>query len=327
MRYFVTGATGFIGGYLTSQLLINGHTVTALVRTREQAQALAPYGVHPWLGNVLAKDSMRRGMARSDGVFHLAAVTRRGTRHRRYLRAVNVEGTRNVLELMRDLHIPRGVFTSGLMVNGDTRGMTLDEGSKFEGRLGSAYDRSKWAAHHEVALPMMRRGLPLTIVMPGVVYGPRDMGSFGGTLARYVLGRVPAVPTRTTFCWGHVMDIAQGHVLAMEWGRSGDTYIICGPPQRLRATLNMAGVLVGKRRGPFPAPWWLLRPAAAAMRSVGYVMPPLRGPGERLGVLAGRTYLGDDSRARRELGFSPRPLEEGLPDTVRALLQDHFETP
>jgi nucleoside-diphosphate-sugar epimerase len=325
MRYFVTGATGFIGGYVTSQLLAGGHEVAALVRSREQAQALAPYGVRPCIGDVLAKDSMRRAMARSDGVFHLAAETRRGTRHRRYQRAVNVEGTRNVLELMRDLQIPRGVFTSGLMVNGDTGTRTVGEGYVFSGRFHSNYDRSKWQAHHEVALPMIRRGLPLTIVMPGVVYGPRDMGSFGGTLARYVLGRVPAVPTRTTFCWGHVMDVAQGHILAMERGRSGATYMICGPPQRLRAVLNMAGVLVGKRRGPLPAPWWLLRPAAAVMRGTGYLIPPVRGAGERLGVLAGHTYLGDDTRARREIGFSPRPLEEGLPDTVRALLQDTFE--
>ena len=327
MRYFVTGATGFIGGYVTSQLLANGHDVTVLVRTREQAQALTPYGVRPYLGDVLAKDSMRRGMARTDGVFHLAAATERGTRHRRYQRAVNVEGTRNVLELMRDLHIPRGVFTSGLMVNGDTRGKAVDEGYLYEGRFLSAYDRSKWEAHHEVALPMIRRGLPLVIVMPGVVYGPRDMGSLGGTLARYVLGRVPAVPTRTAFCWGHVMDVAHGHILAMERGRRGATYIIGGPARRLRAVLNMAGVLVGKRRGPFPAPWWLLRPAAALLRGPGYLVPPLRGAGERLGVLAGRTYLGDDSRARQELGFTPRLLEAGLPDTVRALLQDQFEAP
>jgi nucleoside-diphosphate-sugar epimerase len=266
-------------------------------------------------------------MAGADGVFHLAGHFRVGSRHRRYVEAVNVEGTRNVLEVMRDQRVGRGVFTSSLAVNSDTGGRMVDESYRFTGRHLSAHDRIRWRAHYEVAVPMILEGLPLVIVMPGAVYGPGAGGDIGSLVTAYVRGHVPAVPTRSAFSWGHVMDVAQGHILAMGRGRPGRTYMICGPPHPLRHVLRTAGRLVGKRRGPFPLPWWLLRPAAAAARAGGILAPPLRRAGDRLRVLAGRTYLGNDARARRELGFTPRPLEEGLPDTVRSMLQGLFEPP
>jgi dihydroflavonol-4-reductase len=324
MQYFVTGATGFIGGHLTSRLLAEGHLVTALVRTPEQARALARYGVRSYIGDVLDKESLRRAMRRAEGVFHLAAYVRVGTRHRRWAESVNVGGTRNVLEVMRDLRIPKGVYTSTLAVNGDTRGRAVDESYRSQGRLPSIYQRTKWAAHHEVALPMVRRGLPLVIAMPGAVYGPGDQSDLGRTLAAYLRGRLPLVPTRTAFCWAHVADVAGGLVGAMERGQPGEAYMVCGPAHTLRHALALAGGLAGKRQPPLPLPWWLLRPVAWGARGLGFTVPPLRGAAEKLRLGAGTTHLGSDAKARAELGFAPRSLEEGMPDTVRALLQDLF---
>lgn len=327
MHYFITGATGFIGGYLTSRLLAEGHLVTALVRTPEQARALARYGVRPYIGDVLDKESVRRAMRRAEGVFHLAAYVRVGIRDRRQAEAVNLTGTRHVLEVMRDFHVPRGVYTSSLAVNGDTKGRVVDESYHHHGRLPSAYQRTKWQAHYEVALPMMRRGLPLVIAMPGAVYGPGDHSDLARTIGSHLRGRLPVAPTRTAFCWAHVEDVAAGLLGAMQEGKPGETYILGGPAHPLWEVLRRAGRLAGKHHGPLPLPWWALLPVAWGAQGVAPVLPPLRGAAERLRLGAGTTHLGSDARARAELGFAPRSLDEGLPDTVRSILQDLFAAP
>lgn len=325
MHYFVTGATGFVGGYVTSLLLAEGHAVTTLVADREEARSLAPYGVRPHIGAVFDKDSMRRGMRGVDGVFHLEEWRRIGGRDRRAAEAINVGGTRNVLELMGDLRVPRGVLLGNLMAFGDTGGRIVDERFQPDGRHLSTYGRTKAQAHFEVAVPMMRRGLPLMILQPGLVYGPGRGGDLGNLLRRYLLGRLPLAPTGSAFCWAHVEDVAAAHVLAMETGRPGESYIVGGPPHTPREVLTVAGRLVGRKRGPVPLPGLLLRPAAAALGGLGWVIPPLKGSAERLRVASGATYLGDSSKAERELGFRPRPLRDGLPDAVRGLLGELFD--
>src|SRR4030042_6837806 len=103
MPYLLTGATGFIGSHLTAWLLAEGHLVTALLRTSEQARGLAPFGVRCYVGDLLDKASVRRAMQRVQGVFHLGAYVRVATRHRQGAASVNVTGTWHVLEVMREL--------------------------------------------------------------------------------------------------------------------------------------------------------------------------------------------------------------------------------
>ena len=196
MHYFVTGATGFLGGYVTSHLLAAGHEVTALVRTRSEARAIAPYGVRPHIGTVTEKESMRPGMRRVDGVVHTAGH-RIAFPDRDTMRAVNVDGTRNVLELMGELSIPKGVYTSGISVLGDTGGRVLTEVRRPTTPQPTHYDRVRGEALFEVAHPMMRRGLPLTVLMPGIVYGPGDTSTMADLFRRFIVGKMATVPART----------------------------------------------------------------------------------------------------------------------------------
>src|SRR5688572_19597821 len=112
MHYFVTGATGFVGGRVARQLVAAGHTVNAVVRTPAKAQDLAALGVRVSAGDVTDKESMRAPMTGVDGVFHIAGWYKLGVRDKSDAEAINVQGTRNVLELMRELRIPKGVYTS-----------------------------------------------------------------------------------------------------------------------------------------------------------------------------------------------------------------------
>src|SRR5512143_4116772 len=166
MNYFVTGATGFIGGAVARRLREAGHQVRALVRDPEKAGSLRQSGIHVFRGDVTDKESMRPGMQGVDGVFHVAGWYKIGTRDKSGGERINIQGTRNVLELMQELQIPKGVYTSTLGVNSDTDGKLVDETYRFNGKHVTEYDRTK-AVAHEIADEFIREGVRLNIVMPG----------------------------------------------------------------------------------------------------------------------------------------------------------------
>ena len=235
MRYFLTGATGFIGGAVARQLAGAGHKVVALVRDPAKAANLAALGAALHKGDITAKETLRRAMTGVEGVFHIAAWYKIGEGTLDEARTINVQGTRNVLELMRELNIPKGVYTSTLAVFSDTKGQLVDESYRHDGPWLSIYDRSKWEAHYEVALPMIQQGLPLVIVQPGLVYGPGDKSPVRETLVQYLQRKLPLVPRKTAFNWAHVEDTARGHLLAMEKGQPGESYILAGSAHTLEA--------------------------------------------------------------------------------------------
>ncbi len=122
MKYFVTGATGFIGGRVARQLLAAGHEVITLARTPSKAQDLVALGVKVHAGDITDKESLRTPMRGVGGVFHIAAWYKVGARDKSQAETINVGGTRNVLKMMKELGIPKGVYTSTLTVFQDTRG-------------------------------------------------------------------------------------------------------------------------------------------------------------------------------------------------------------
>ena len=209
---------------------------------------------------------MRRPMTGVDGVFHIAAWYKIGEGTLGEARAINVQGTRNVLELMRELRILKGVYTSTLAVFSDTKGQLVDESYRHNGPWLSIYDRTKWEAHYEVALPMMQQGLPLVIVQPGLVYGPGDKSSVRNTMVQYLKRRLPLVPRKTAFNWAHVEDTALGHILAMENGKPGESYIIAGSAHTLEEALDLAQNITGIRAPRFRASPALMKALAAFMR-------------------------------------------------------------
>ena len=317
MRYFVTGATGFLGGVVARQLLAAGHTVAALVRSPAKAAELAALGAAVFAGDITDPGSLREPMQGVDGVFHIAGWYKIGQRDSSAAQRINIDGTRNVLEAMRELQIAKGVYTSTVAIFSDTHGQKPDESYHFTGKHISEYDRTK-ALAHEVAEGFIRDGLPLVIVQPGVIYGPGDTSVLGRAVQLFLQGRLPMVPSGTTYCWGYVDDIARGHILAMEKGKVGESYIIAGPCHRLTEFFEMAAAFTGRKMPMRVAPG-MLKATAALTGVLEKVVPlPEQYMSEYLRVSAGTTYMGDNSKARRELGFEPRPLREGLEATLRA---------
>jgi nucleoside-diphosphate-sugar epimerase len=220
---------------------------------------------------------------------------------------------------MKALRVRKGVYTSSLAVNSDTHGRLVDETYQFTGQHLSVYDRTK-AEAHAIAEREMAAGLPLVIVQPGLVYGPGDTSSVRTTLTKFLERRLPPLPRRTAFCWAHVADIARGHILAMERGKPGRNYFLAGPVHTLVDAMRLAEEITG-----IPAPKrtlspTLLRAAAVLMGGFERILPvPPEFTAEGLRVLAGTTYIGSNQRAREELGWTVRPLREGLEETLDAL--------
>jgi nucleoside-diphosphate-sugar epimerase len=319
MKYFITGATGFVGGHVARQLVRAGHKVIALVRTPSRASDLAALGIILYQGDITDKESMRLPMTGVDGVFHLAAWYKIGAKDHTMAEPINVAGTRNVLELMQELKIPKGVYTSTVGVFSDTKGRVVTESYSYHPQNGgwlNEYERTKWLAHYAVARPMIRAGLPLVIVQPGLVYGPGDPNLTGEAFRRYLQRQMPVGVKGTAYCWGYVEDTAQGHLLAMEKGRVGESYIIAGPVHTFLEALAFAEQITGIPGPRLRLSSRTLRAIATVMDLAGKIAPlPEAYTGETLRT-SSLTYIASSEKAQRELGYAPRSLLEGLQETL-----------
>ena len=316
MRYAVTGATGFVGGALVRLLRANGHDVVALVRNRERAEALSTAGVTLVEGDLDDSAALDRLVAGADGLFHVAGWYKLGDARPENGWRVNVDGTANVLAAARGSGVSRVAYTSTLAVNSDTHGGVVDEEFRFTGSHLSVYDETK-ARAHDLAVDAARDGLPLVVVQPGLVYGPGDTSQTGALVAAVLAGRRPTIPAGGAVCWGHVDDIALGHLLAMEQGTAGDSYFLAGEPCSLAEGLRLLADLAGKP-GQIVLPARMVRVTGAVVGVVERVVPMPAGYSAEAMRASLATYLGSPAKAYRELGWTSRPLREGLSELVAA---------
>jgi nucleoside-diphosphate-sugar epimerase len=291
MRAFVTGATGFLGGRLTKALRARGDEVVALDR---RTTPLSDRG------------ALAEAMQGCDAVFHLAAVYKIGVprSERAAMWETNVRGTENVLDAARDAGIPRAVYVSTVNAFGNTHGRVVDETyerDESEGFL-SAYDWTKYEAHKAA------RGRDgVVIAMPGGIYGPGDHSEIGAQLeqARQGTLRFKALAD-VGLNAVHVDDAAAGLLLVHDRGRDGESYVLGGEITTLSEMIDR----VSPRPVRLTVPTVLLKAMIPAGPLLGRVMktgPNLR---ELISAGAGVTYWATDAKARRELGYGPRPFAE-----------------
>ncbi len=321
MKVFITGASGFIGGRVARKLLLRGDQVTALVRSKQAAARLQAAGAEIVFGDITERETLRTGMQDCEVVFHIAGWYKLGSDNLAEAEAINVAGTRNVLEIAVELGIPKIVYTSSVAVYGDTKGVLVTEKTPLPAgeNFKTIYDFTKWMAHTE-AERLIAKGAPIIIVMPGVVFGPGDTGYVRVMMSAWYQGLLLVAPgPEFTITLAHVEDIADGHLLAAEKGRPGESYILAGPSLNLRETLNLWAGLTGR-----PAP--LLFLPARFVKPFGPILTGLAGwlPLRRLinrdsMAMLDSTYTAESSKARSELGWQPRPLTEGLQETFEWL--------
>jgi dihydroflavonol-4-reductase len=319
-KTLVTGGTGFIGLHLVRELSRRGDELRLLVREDSNTEPLEGIEWERATGDVTDRELVRRAMKGVARVFHVAGTTSMRTRARDRVFEVNVEGTRNVMEEALRTGVDRAVLTSSSSAVGTAKpGTTIDEDQPFTaGRLGVAYINSK----HEAELVTMRvaaKGLPVVIVNPSFVLGPDDpnpSGTSNALVRRLLLRRIPGYLDGAINIVD-VRDVATGHLLADERGEDGERYLLTGRNftlQRLFADLSR---IAGVPAPPVRMRGRLVVAGVEAMELVGLHLPTSADE-----VRSGTqwfTYRND--KARRELGWKPRPHEETLEDTVRWQLE------
>jgi nucleoside-diphosphate-sugar epimerase len=265
---------------------------------------------------------MVEAMRGSDVVFHLAGWYQVGSDDWMQAEATNVAGTRNVLGLAHELGVPRIVYTSSVVVFGDTRDELADETFVPSGRFATEYDRTKWLAHYKVALPLIAQGAPIIIVQPGVVYGPGDHSLIGVLMRWFFQGKLRLIPAPGfTVTYAHVEDVAEGHILAAEKGRIGESYVIAGPAVPLGEIVDFWAQLTARSAPLLRIPAALIvpfAPLAGLVDNLVSLPEPLK---EETIRMLGTNYAARADKARAELGWRTRSLQEGMSETFRWLAQ------
>jgi len=310
MKVLLTGGTGYLGRAILRALVSRGHTPVAFARTASAA-GLPVAAVD---GDIRDAGAVRRAAAGCDAVLHTAALVSMWRADRREFDAINVGGLQHVLSAAADLGLRRVVYTSSFLALPPT-------GAAKPGEWND-YQRTKVAADR-LAREAAARGAPIVTVYPGVIYGPGPLTEgnlVGNQIADHLAHRLPGVlGGDRLWSFSYIDDVADGHVSALECGRSGERYLLCGENAPQMRVFEMLRDMVG-RALPRRIPSWLAVCLALAEETRARLTrkPPLLTVGT-VEVL-GRDWAFDSSLAEHDLGYHSRPLSEGLPATVKALI-------
>ncbi len=320
MKALVTGAAGFIGAHVTRALVRSGADVRGFDRSAPSDGTL-PTAVEFMTGDVRDFDALRRAVDGCDAVFHLAALYSYARGDRSLMEAVNIGGTRTVLDAALRGCRRRIVHTSSCATCGPIPGRSATERDLPSAReLRVPYRRTKLEGER-LALQAVIEGADVIVVNPTVPVGPGDRRPTptGKMVADVARGRACAYLARSALNVVAVEDVAAGHLAAFERGRPGERYLLGGENITVREVFAITARAVGLPAPRLPIPW---STAYAAARIADGLLRPL-GREPRLLVLdevrAGRLpHLFDDSKARTELGYVSRRAGEALVDAARA---------
>jgi dihydroflavonol-4-reductase len=312
-KTLVTGGSGFVGSHVVRALAARGDDLRLLVRRGSSLDHLADIELERTSGDVMDRRAVTRAMNGVDRVFHIAGTTSMLPQHRDKVFDLNVKGTRIVLEESLAANVERVVFTSSVAAIGPARPRgTADETQPFRaGSLGIAYVNSKHEAEVE-ALRLAAHGLPVVIVNPSFVLGPDDpKGTSMELVRRFLLGRIPAYVDGGLNIVD-VRDVAKGHLLADEKGEPGERYILAARNFTFDRLFADMARISGRDHAPVKLPSAATLLAVELMMRAGIPVPIA--PDEVRS--AGCWWTFRNAKARRELGFKPRPHEETLEDAV-----------
>ncbi len=319
MRVLVTGATGKVGWAIARALLERGDEVRALLRSPERGGAVLPPGAEPVRGDVAEPDTLAGAVAGCELVFNAMGLPEQWVRDDGIFDRVNAVGSRDLARAAREAGARRLIHTSTIDVFDAERGGRFDETMVADYPKGTAYERSK--QHAEELVLGERDRLEVVIVNPSAVYGPGPSASVSfdtGMFGPLVRKRLPVLPPGGA---GMVFSegLARGHLLAADKGADGERYILSDDYADFRDLARTVVAIAGRGRVPPTMPLPVARAFAAAGEEISRLThrPPM--------VSRGQVYFfnwqarPDSSRAQRELGWIPTPLEDGLRRTLEEM--------
>jgi dihydroflavonol-4-reductase len=315
----VIGANGYLGSHVTRRLVDDGHDVRVMVRDGANTVGIDDLETTRFVGDIWDDDVLRDAMAGCDVVYYCVVDTRGWLRDSAPLFRTNVDGTRNVLEVAKDAGLQRFIFTSSYVTVGRKRDRVATEDDVIGTRGLTPYVRSRVQAE-EIVLRYAREGLVPAIAMcVSTTYGGRDWGRtpHGAIIAGAAFGKLPFVMKGIELEAVGVDDAARAMILAAERGRVGERYLISEKmitnAEVARIAADAAGVAPPARALPLPVSY--------ALAAMGTAKARLRGTDEQLSLASLRLMRAeapvDCSKARRELGWQPGPVEDAIREAAR----------
>jgi len=321
VKAIVTGANGFVGSAIVRQLLDSGYEVRALVREKSNRRSIEGLPIEICIGDIRDQSSLTRAMSGCQALFHVAADYRLWVRNPDEMYETNVNGSLNVMRAAAEAGVERIVYTSSVATLGLNRdGTPANEQTRatLDDMIGP-YKRSKYLAEAEVRRLADELELPVVIVNPSTPVGPRDVRPTptGQMILQAARGRMPAY-VDTGLNLVHVDDVALGHLQALERGAIGQRYILGGKDMMLKEILGYISSITGRRPPSIKLPHNLVLPFAWLTEQFGRLLHKqdmlLTVDGVRM---AKKRMFFSSEKAKRELGYKPRPAREALHDAVQ----------
>ncbi|MDZ4270901.1 MAG: NAD-dependent epimerase/dehydratase family protein [Mycobacterium sp.] len=319
----VIGANGYLGSHVTRRLVTDGRDVRVMVREGANTIGIDDLTVTRFVGDIWDDTVLRQAMTGCDVVYYCVVDARGRLRDPAPLFRTNVEGTRNVLDVAVEPAVAGGlkkfVFTSSYVTVGRRRGRVATESDTISDRGLTPYVRSRVQAENLVLDYAHSRGLPAVAMCVSTTYGAGDWGRtpHGAIIAGAAFGKLPFVMSGIELEAVGIDDAADAMVLAAEKGRVGERYLISermiSNADVVRIAADAAGVPAPTKKIPLVLSY--------AMATLGSVKARLKGTDERLSLDSLRLMRAeapvDCSKARGELGWQPRPVEESIREAAK----------
>ena len=330
MKVFLTGATGFVGNHVARAYAAQGAELRLLTRSTSNLAGLEGIDAETVIGDLRDPESLRSALAGCDALVHVAADYRLWVPDPNQMYAANVEGTRGLLKLARELGVPKVVYTSSVATMGfKTDGTIVDEASPVTlADMIGHYKRSKFLAE-EVAINAALAGQHVMILNPTTPIGAVDAKPTptGRIVVDFLNKNFPAY-VDTGLNLVDVSEVARMHVVALDRGTPGERYILGGENLTLKQILDRLAAITG-----LPSPTMKV-PHAVAMAFAFFdenFTGKLRGKEPRATVEAvrmGRKMMfATSAKAQRDLGFEVRPVEGALRAAVDWFLAHGYAPP
>jgi nucleoside-diphosphate-sugar epimerase len=327
-KYFITGGGGYIGNWLVKKLTDRGHELHILARDPEKMGHLASANTKIFKGDITDPASLRKAMEGCDGVFHLAAYAKVWAKDPATYFQLNVTATNYILDAARELGIKRTVVTSTGGVFGASGIEPIHEMSVRNYDFFNEYESSK--AYSELRIKdYVIDGMDIVIVSPTRVYGPYLRGkseSITLMIEKFVKGSWRLIPGdgKKEGNYVYVEDVAEGHILAMEQGRKGHTYLLGGSNHDYLDFFNTLKKITGIKRRMIHLPDSLqMTFARLQMMKTWFGKEPMITP---KWIAKGKYHWRVNAeKAQNELGLKVTGFEEGLRKTVNWLNEKKAE--
>jgi dihydroflavonol-4-reductase len=312
-KKLVIGASGFLGSHVTRQLVATGADVRVMLRRTSSTKGIDDLPVERCYGDVFDDGALRAAMTGCDVVYYCVVDARMWLRDPAPLFRTNVEGLRHVLDAALGANLKKFVYTSttGSLAISDTRPVTEDDPHNWD--QGGAYIEARVAGENLLLSYARDRGLPAVAMCISTTYGPGDWAPtpHGSLIALVANGRFPFYLGYSAEVVG-IEDAARAMLLAAERGRNGERYIISDRYMSIRELHRIAATAAGRRPPRTGIPMPVLRAGARVNDLMARLLRRdllFAYAGMRMAELMSPL---DHSKAERELGWKPEPVEDSI---------------